>query len=422
MDKLVQALHPITKDRVEEVKDKVRERLPTFPFVQKTKTTTAGPSRKAAKESDEAAEQSDEGWVDGGQPPEEWIETADLVTMSIPDSARIMLVVNRLNTSSLVWANDWLQRVGAEFDDWNEFRDAFLEEHEVRRTAFSALTIIQAKPQRSPGEYARQYKERCQREFRMVPWDKYDQEGVVLPESAEKYIIHQLRANMEPEHPVRLKEGVDTWKKFIEEIETVSKKSAVPGNPTLEERKLRKRMPLHGQPAAKEIRWGGEKSAVTPTNPRAGTKAPRRGRTMTLGDLEITEDEYDQFVEAVGADGVAQVVCEDDGVEQLCELFQRFTLLARHQSPADCALAMPRETGRDLGPRVAPGRDRLPRPSDSNPNNPSSSSDSSNSNSSQRRGTDVFPAVAQNILADIVQIRVVTSAARRDIMHGTVKV
>ncbi|KAF9964846.1 hypothetical protein BGZ73_001702, partial [Actinomortierella ambigua] len=265
---------------------------------------------------------------------------AQLLTGSVHGAAKILMVIGRLNTSSLVWAQDWLQKAGEEDGDWSRFKNDFLQEHEVQRTALSALEAILAKPQRLSEENSRQYKERCEREFSMVPWKTYYQEDITLPPESEAYIIRQLRANMEPGHPMRVNRKITTWEKFVEATELMAQPSDVPGDSTWEEHKMRSLGPQQSRPAARSAGWSGKGTATTPTAPRAAARAPQQSRTVTLGDRVIEEEEYDQFVQAVGEDEVARVVCEEDRVDQLGQLFQRFSLLARHRSQEERANAM----------------------------------------------------------------------------------
>ncbi|KAG0222163.1 hypothetical protein BGW41_006156 [Actinomortierella wolfii] len=392
---LLWVLHPATKMLLDMVNDQLEKHLPTFPFIRRTE----GPSEGSSSTHEEV-------WVDGGENPAKWIHQAHHLTATIHGLSRILLVIGRLNAHSLVWASDWLEKAGDEDDDWDQFMNAFLEVHETRGTAWAALRRILTRPQQSPEEYAWEYMEHCEREFLTIPWATYDQGGIVLPKDLESEIIHDLMANMEPGHPVRDNEAIDTWKKFVDEVKRVSQPSKVRGDLTQEEYKLQRKG--HQQSSG----WGTERTTATPTTPRTTTRTPQRNKTVTLGDLVIDEGEYDRFAEAVGENEMTRVLCEDDGVEQLRRLFRRFSHLARYRSMEECAEAMRAlevQEAADGQDRRA-GRGRLFLPNNLN-----------NSRTNKRQELHVTRAVRQDISIDFVPEKRAISAANKDILHGIAK-
>ncbi|KAF9164495.1 hypothetical protein DFQ26_001386 [Actinomortierella ambigua] len=261
------------------------DELPRYPF-KETVTTKEGGATTSI-------------WSRNTMDWKAWLEAADDASLHLPDRLRAVAVSSRLNTSSRVWFEAWWEDTQARGRVWwwRDFRDAFEEEHSKARTFDRALEIIQREPHVTDQESAADYLKRVEREFLMVPWESFDQFQIMIPQNIEERIVRAVIRHMEVVHPVRRVNGIDTWVKFVNEVDKATAKQA--------QRDRTKQM--------KKVQKDKVEEPV---------------KDFQLGKRVIPAATWQEFEQDVGKETLKKIA-EDEGVAAFTEMFDWWTLMVQ---------------------------------------------------------------------------------------------
>ncbi|KAF9969896.1 hypothetical protein BGZ73_007558 [Actinomortierella ambigua] len=253
---------------------------------------------------------------------DEWLHAAELCSGILRGSTRVELVGSHLNASSLVWFQGWLAKMRMEGGcvTWDTFATAFEEEHSQPRSFFTALKIIQETPHITAKESAAEYLWRVEKELLMIPWKTYDQDTLFIPQSLEEHIVIEVRKGLEWGHPVRAARGTTTWQQLKDEVRRVTARSKVPGDRTIEQRKM-------GIPAKEK-----------PVEPM---------RDMPLGNRVIPAAQWSAFLQDATRETVRQVV-EDEGIDAVIKMVDQWQLMTMLHCPQEKIEASMAKMARDF--------------------------------------------------------------------------